>query len=215
MIIDTYDIICILEVNCMKYSFSDKISNLKPSAIREIFKYATDPSVISLSAGNPSSEAFPVDAIAQISNELLLSNPVDALQYSLTEGYPPLREYLKRYMSDYFCSCKGFDDLIITSGAQQVMDLATKALCNSGDTVICESPSFIGSLNTFRSYGVKLCGVPMEPDGINIEKLEDALKSNSKVRFIYTIPNFQNPSGITMSLSKRKALYSLAKNILY
>lgn len=195
----------------MEYVFSERVSNLKPSAIREIFKYAADPEVVSLSAGNPAPEAFPAKELAEISARLFEENPVAVLQYSVTEGYTPLRLYLKKYMSEKYGIGREFDDIIITSGAQQVMDLATKSLCNSGDKVICEAPSFIGSLNSFRSYGVKLVGVPVESDGMNIEALENALKSNENVRFIYTISNFQNPSGVTMSLEKRKAVYELAK----
>ena len=195
----------------MNYSFSDRVSALKPSAIREIFKYAADPEVVSLSAGNPAPDAFPAKEIAEISQKLLSENPTLALQYSFTEGYTPLRDTLKKYMKDaYGVDCEG-DDLIITSGAQQVMDLVTKSLVNEGDVVITEAPSFIGSLNTFRSYGAKLVGVDMDEDGMNMEKLEKTLKENENVRFIYTIPNFQNPSGITMSLEKRKRLYELAK----
>lgn len=195
----------------MEYVFSDRVSNLKPSAIREIFKYAADPSVVSLSAGNPAPEAFPAKEIAEISQRLLAENPISALQYSVTEGYTPLRNHLRDYMLKKHNIGRSFDDIIITSGAQQVMDLATKSLCNAGDKVICEAPSFIGSLNTFRSYGAQLVGVPMESDGMNIEALEDALKNNDNVKFIYTIPNFQNPAGVTMSLEKRKAVYQLAK----
>lgn len=195
----------------MNYTFSDRVNTLKPSAIREIFKYAADPEVVSLSAGNPAPDAFPKEAVAEISERLLKENPVLALQYGLTEGYAPLRETLKKYMVEkYGVSIEG-NDLIITSGAQQVMDLVTKSFVNEGDVVITEAPSFIGSLNTFRSYNAKLVGVPMDDDGMNMEELEKALKENENVRFIYTIPNFQNPSGITMSLTKRKKMYELAK----
>ncbi len=195
----------------MEYVFSERVSSLKPSAIREIFKYAADPSVVSLSAGNPAPEAFPVKELTEISARLFNENPISVLQYSVTEGYTPLRNFLKDYMLKKHGIGRSFDELIITSGAQQVMDLATKSLCNSGDKVICEAPSFIGSLNSFRSFGAKLVGVPVESDGMNIEALENALKNNENVKFIYTIPNFQNPSGVTMSLTKRKALYELAK----
>ena len=195
----------------MNYTFSDRVNTLKPSAIREIFKYAADPEVVSLSAGNPAPDAFPEKAIAEISANLLKENPVLALQYGLTEGYVPLRETLKKYMVDKYGVNMEGNDLIITSGAQQVMDLVTKSLVNEGDVVITEAPSFIGSLNTFRSYNAKLVGVPMDDDGMNMEELEKALKENENVRFIYTIPNFQNPSGITMSLEKRKQMYELAK----
>lgn len=195
----------------MEYSFSDRVNSLKPSAIREIFKYAADPEVVSLSAGNPAPDAFPAKEIAEISADLLSRRPVDALQYGLTEGYAPLRDYLKKYMKDKYGIGSENDQLIITSGAQQVMDLAAKSLCNEGDVVICEAPSFIGSLNSFRSYNAKLVGVPVESDGINTEILEEKLKTEKNVRFIYVIPNFQNPSGVTMSLEKRKKVYSLAK----
>lgn len=194
----------------MNYEFSKRVQALKPSAIREIFKYAADPTVVSLSAGNPAPEAFPAKEIAEISNRLLTENPVAALQYSFTEGYPVLREQLKKYMAEKHSSFKDFDDLIITSGAQQVMDLTTKVLVNEGDKVVCEAPSFIGSLNSFRSYLGQLVGVPVESDGMNMEALEEALKNNENVRFIYTIPNFQNPSGVTMSYEKRKKMYELA-----
>lgn len=195
----------------MNYTFSDRVNTLKPSAIREIFKYAADPEVVSLSAGNPAPDAFPAEAVAEISERLLKENPVLALQYGLTEGYVPLRETLKKYMVEKYSVNMEGNDLIITSGAQQVMDLVTKSLVNEGDVVITEAPSFIGSLNTFRSYNAKLVGVPMDDDGMNMNELENALKDNENVRFIYTIPNFQNPSGITMSLEKRKKMYELAK----
>ncbi len=195
----------------MNYTFSDRVNSLKPSAIREIFKYAADPTVISLSAGNPAPEAFPTKAISEISAKLLTERPIDALQYSFTEGYTPLRNQLKEYMKTSHNAFSDNDDILITSGAQQIMDLATKSICNEGDTVICEAPSFIGSLNTFRSYRCNLVGVELENDGMNIEKLEEALKTQENVKFIYTIPNFQNPSGVTTSLEKRKAIYELAK----
>ncbi len=195
----------------MNYTFANRINGLKPSAIREIFKYAADPTVVSLSAGNPAPDAFPAEALREISERLMKENPVLALQYGLTEGYAPLRESLREYMKEDYNIGRDFDDLVITSGAQQVMDLMTKALVNEGDEVVCESPSFIGSLNTFRSYGAKLLGVPMDEDGMNMEALEETLKTHQRIRFIYTIPTFQNPSGITMSLEKRKRMYELAK----
>lgn len=195
----------------MEYSFSDRVQALKPSAIREIFKYAADPEVVSLSAGNPSPEAFPIEEIKEISSRLLEENPIGVLQYSVTEGYPQLRETLKEYMKSHHNIGKDFDDILITTGAQQIMDLATKSLVNEGDVVITEAPSFIGSLNTFRSYNAKLVGVKIDDDGMNMEELEKALQTHKNARFIYTIPNFQNPSGITMSLEKRKKMYELAK----
>ena len=195
----------------MEYKFSDRVSNLKPSAIREIFKYAADPEVVSLSAGNPSPEAFPAKEIAEISARILSENPISVLQYSVTEGYTPLRNHLKEYMKMTHNTGSDNDDILITTGAQQIMDLCTKALVNEGEVVICEAPSFIGSLNTFRSYNAKLVGVTVERDGMNTDELEEKLRANPNAKLIYTIPNFQNPSGVTMSLEKRKKVYELAR----
>lgn len=195
----------------MEYNFSSRVKNLKPSAIREIFKYSADPSYIPLSAGNPAPNAFPAEAVGEISVALLKNAPVSVLQYSTTEGYMPLREHLKSYMKEKHGVGTDADGVLITSGAQQVMDLLTKSFIDAGDTVLCEAPSFIGSLNTFRSYEAQLVGVPMDGDGVNLEALQNTLQIHKNIKYFYTIPNFQNPSGITMSLQKRKAVYELCK----
>ena len=196
----------------MEYQFSERVRSLKPSAIREILKNSSDPSVIPLSAGNPAPDAFPYDAVSALSADLLKNAPIDALQYGVTEGYAPLRTHLMEYMGKKHQVGTENDDILITSGAQQVMDLLTKTLLNERDTVLCEAPSFIGSLNTFRSYRAKLVGIPMEEDGIDTKKLEEVLETQPNVKYLYTIPNFQNPSGITMSLEKRKKVYELCRD---
>ena len=195
----------------MEFTFARQIQGLNPSAIREILKYAADPEVVSLSAGNPAPEAVPAEAIAAISARIFDKDAITALQYSVTEGYPPLRAHLTAYMQKKHAIGRDFDEILITSGAQQAMEMAAKVLCNPGDVIICEAPSFIGSLNSFRSLSAKLVGVPMEEDGMDLNKLEAALKANPNTKFIYTIPNFQNPSGITMSMEKRRGIYALAK----
>lgn len=195
----------------MNYKFSDKMEALQPSAIREILKATADPKIISFAAGNPAPEAFPCEAVQKITAEILSQNPIGALQYSISEGYPPLREALKELARKRYHVLGENDDLIIVSGAQQGIDLTCKCLCNEGDTIIVENPSFVGALNTLRSYNPRLVGVEMDEDGINIEKLEAALKANPNTKMMYLIPNFQNPSGITMSYEKRKAVYALAK----
>ncbi|MBQ3133540.1 MAG: PLP-dependent aminotransferase family protein [Clostridia bacterium] len=195
----------------MNYRFSEAMAGISPSAIREILKYSTDPEVVPFSAGNPAPEAFPVSRIAAISARIFQENPITALQYGATEGYQPLRDYLKQYLKTKHAIGLDGDDLIITSGAQQVMELAAKSLCNAGDVIITEDPSFIGSLNSFRSLGAKLVGVPVQPDGMDLEALESALKAHPNAKLIYTIPNFQNPTGVTMSWKKRQGLYALAK----
>lgn len=154
---------------------------------------------------------FRLKKIRAISEQILLTDPTGALQYSVTEGYGPLREQLKARLRDKFSIGTSDDELIVTTGGQQGIDLAAKVLCNEGDTVICENPSFIGALNAFRSYNAKLVGVDVEQDGINVEKLEQALKDNPNTKLIYLIPTFQNPSGITMSLERRRAVLALAE----
>lgn len=199
------------EVDKMDYKFSDRISSLKPSAIREILKATASGDVVPFAAGNPAPDAFPVDAVRKITADILENEPITALQYGISEGYTPLRNTIKKYMRDKHNAGTEEDDIIITSGAQQVIDLVTKVLVNEDDVIISESPSFIGALNTYRSYKGRLVGVDTESDGMNMEMLEEVLKTEKKAKFIYTIPNFQNPSGITMSWDKRKKMYELAK----
>lgn len=194
----------------MNYKFSDKVSGLQASAIREILKFTSDPEVISFAAGNPAPEAFPKEKVAEISAEIFKEDPILALQYSVTEGYTPLRNLLKEQMEKKGCFNPETDDIIITSGAQQSNEFACKVLCNEGDTLITEAPSFIGSLNAFRSYNVKLKGIELEEGGMNLSKLEQVLSESDGQKLIYVIPNFQNPTGDTMSLEKRKAVYELA-----
>ncbi len=190
--------------------FSNKVAGLAPSAIREILKFTADPEVISFAAGNPAPEAFPVDTIARLSAEIFANEPVNALQYSVTEGYMPLRRWLEADLrsKDLFAEN---DMVIVTAGAQQAIETTAKILCNEGDVILCEDPSFIGSLNAFRSYGVRLAGVAADKDGIIPERLEEALKGEPNTKFLYTIPNFQNPTGNTTTLERRKAVLELAK----
>lgn len=194
----------------MNYQFSEKVSHLQASAIREILKFTSDPEVISFAAGSPAPEAFPVEKLDGISKEIFNEDPILALQYSVTEGYTPLRDKLKKMLEDKGEFDPERDDLIITSGAQQANELACKVLCDPGDIICCESPSFVGSLNAFKSYNVDLKGITLETDGIDLDELESVLKSG-KVKVIYIIANFQNPTGRTTSLEKRKGIYELAK----
>ncbi|MBQ3843187.1 MAG: PLP-dependent aminotransferase family protein [Ruminiclostridium sp.] len=192
------------------FAFSDRIKTLQPSAIREILKFTSYPDVISFAGGNPAPEAFPVEKIKTIMNEIMDKDPITALQYSVSEGYVPLRDWIKDDLAGKKIFNYANDDVIITAGAQQCMEMTAKVLCNEGETIICEEPSFIGSLNSFRSYNSKLVGVPMDDEGIDPVKLEQALKDNPRTAFIYVIPNFQNPTGRTMSFERRKQVLALA-----
>ncbi len=199
------------DVIIMEYIISNKMKDMQGSAIREIFKNAADPQTISLAGGNPAPETFPAKELSEIAKRLLSEEPVLSLQYGVTEGYPKLRDAVRERLSKKEGIGNENDDLIIVSGGQQGIDLTSKVLLNEGDTVIVEEPSFIGALNGFRSYGAHLCGVQMDDDGLNIESLERAIADNDNVKILYTIPNYQNPTGITMSLEKRRKVYEIAK----
>ena len=193
----------------MQYHFSPAMDSLQSSAIREILKNTADPAVIPFAAGNPSQEAFPTQMIREISDELFATDPIGVLQYNITEGYIPLKDSLKAWLKEEHCFDEEKDEVIVTSGAQQGIELACKVLCGSGDTIVCESPSFVGSLNAFKSYQVNLVGVETDDEGIDVEKLEKVMQTHT-VKVMYLIPNFQNPTGKTMTLARRKAVYDLA-----
>ena len=195
----------------MGISVSEKFANMKPSATREILKAISDPSVIAFAGGSPAVDAFPCEEVKRVSAEILEENPVSALVYGVSEGYEPLRQTVREWLKKRNNIGTDDDTIIITAGGTQVMDITTRIMTNPGDTIICEEPSFIGSLNAFRSHGCKLKGVPIDSDGMNIDELEKAIKECPDAKFIYTIPNFQNPGGTTLSLEKRKAMYRLAK----
>ncbi len=181
---------------------------LKASGIREMFKLMADPAVISLAGGSPDPELFPTDFLADIASEILKTNGKKALAYGTTDGYAPLKEVLIERTKKISSFADG-DKIIITTGAQQAIDLAARVVVEDNDCIVVESPSFVGTLNSLRSVRAKLTGVKMEADGMDMTALEDTLKNNN-VKLIYTIPNFQNPTGITMSLEKRKKLLELA-----
>lgn len=195
----------------MDYHISKSYSQLKPSAIREILKFSGQKGIISLAAGDPAPESLPVKKLDEITENLLKDEPLKALLYSTTEGYSPLREQIVKLLEEHYKIPTKDNQLIITTGAQQGIFLTAQVLCDPNDVIICENPSFIGALNAFRATGVNLVGVDMEPDGINIEGLETALKANPNTRVIYVIPNFQNPTGSVMSLEKRHEVYNLAQ----
>jgi 2-aminoadipate transaminase len=194
-----------------KMEFSKRISALKPSAIREILKAPSDPDTVTLAAGNPSPEAFPAAEMAAVAAEIFAGGAAGALQYGISEGYTPLRERTFTRLRERHDIGGDGDELIITSGGQQVIELAAKTLLNDGDTVICEDPSFIGALNAFRSYNAKLVGVPCRGAGMDMDLLEQALKDHPEARMIYTIPTFQNPAGEVMPLASRKRLLELSR----
>lgn len=188
---------------------ADRVKTMKGSAIREMFKRMADPEIISLAGGNPAAELFPSEELSKIAGKILMTSPTLALQYGTTDGYPKMRD-CARQRAERVNSVNEDDTILIMTGANQGIDLTAKSLINKGDKIIVESPSFIGSLNAFRTYESQLVGVKVEDDGMSMEGLEEALKNNDNVKMIYTIPTFQNPTGTTMPLEKRKRMLELA-----
>lgn len=189
--------------------YADRVKPMKGSAIREMFKRMADPEIISLAGGNPASELFPGEELSKIAGKILMTNPAGALQYGTTDGVPAMKECaLSRARK--VNAVKDGDRVLIMTGANQGIDLTAKAILNKGDKIIVESPSFIGSLNAFRTYEAQLIGVPMDDKGMRIDALEETLKANPDVKMIYTIPTFQNPTGTTMPLERRQRLIELA-----
>ena len=190
--------------------FSGRVKHLEASAIREIFKLLAKPGIISFAGGAPAPELFPKDELAKIARDILSEKGEEALQYGITEGYAPLRKWVTERLKKDNIGTQD-DDYIIVSGGQQGIALAAKSLINDGDGVCCELPSFIGGLNCFRSYNAEIFGVPLLDDGIDIDAFEKLLKEHANIKILYTIATFQNPSGITASLEKRKKVLELAE----
>ena len=196
----------------MEYQFAKRMSNVKASAIREILKATSDPKMISFAGGNPSAEAFPVEEIEKISADILTNEPISVLQYGITEGDQELIQAATHFFNRHEQVMKADDQMIITSGSQQIMEFVAKILCNEGDVVICENPSFLGALNAFKSLGAVLRGIEYKNGQLDLEALKQALQMEPKPKFMYLIPNFQNPTGMTMSLEVRKEILKLAKD---
>lgn len=200
----------------MQFNISDRMKELRGSAIREMFKAMSDPQMISLAGGNPAAELFPKDEMARIAKDILENNPVAALQYGISEGNVQLREKITEIIKERENINCNLDEITIVSGGQQAIEICAKLFLNEGDCVIAEEPSFVGALNAFRSYGAVIKGVKVDDDGMDTDALEKAIDENKNVKLIYTIPNFQNPSGITMSIEKRKRLLDIAvKNNIF
>jgi len=198
----------------IKGLYADSIKGLKSSKIRELMKMASKPGIISLGGGMPDSVNLPFDSVKEIINQWSDKRAIDALQYGATKGFTSLLEKIKeRIVEKKGISMEG-QDIIITTGSQQALALVSKLFLNPGDTVIVEIPSFIGAIAAFYSFMGGLEGVEVDEKGIIIEDLEKKLehlkKLGKEVKFIYTIPNFNNPSGITLSIDRRKRLLEVA-----
>ena len=195
--------------------FSEKVKRMRPSVIRELLKkYVGKKGLISLAAGNPSPETFPTEIIKELVSEVLEKYGKDALQYGPTPGYIGLREQIKRFIGDRYKISSSNVDILITSGAQQGLDLIGRVFINPGDAVVIEAPTYVAAIDAFAQYDPEFIQVPLDSEGMKVDVLEDKLKKlkaeGKNVKFVYTIPTFQNPAGVTMSEERRKYLLELA-----
>ena len=195
---------------------SEFLDSLAPSAIRSITAKIRDKArqgehVVSFAGGLPSAEFFPVEDLKKINDRILTEEGGEAIQYAASDGYDPLREYLAVFMERFQVTGLSRKNFLITSGAQQGLAYLSKGLITPGSVVITENPSYPGALETFKSYGAQIVGISMDEDGMSMEQLEAALKEHKQVAFIYTIADFQNPMGASMSIERRKKLVELAQ----
>jgi 2-aminoadipate transaminase len=188
--------------------FADRAERMHASDIREILKVTAMPEVISLAGGLPAPEVFPIDEFRQAYDKVLRENGKAALQYGPSEGFLPLRQFLAERLVRFGVRCSP-DNLLITNGSQQALDLVGKIFLNPGDKVLVENPSYLGAIQAFDSYQADYAIVPMDEDGMVTAGLDELLRHES-VKFIYALPNFQNPSGRTMSLTRRHQLMEVA-----
>ncbi|PTL81639.1 PLP-dependent aminotransferase family protein [Vitiosangium sp. GDMCC 1.1324] len=191
------------------FPLAQRMSRMKASALREILKVAERPDVLSFAGGLPAPELFPVEAIAQAHAEVFVDEGRAALQYSTTEGYGPLREWICAHLGERGLRA-ATDQVLITNGSQQGIELVAKAMLDPGDLVVVENPSYLAALQTFSGYEASFAVVGSDHDGMRVDELE-RLVAGRKPKLIYLVPNFQNPKGTTLSLERRHALVRFAQ----
>ena len=190
-----------------EYRYANRTQRMGSSVIRELLKLTEQPDIISFAGGLPAPEVFPVKEFKAACNYVLDKFSAQALQYSTTEGYRPLREMIAEMTARYAVSVSP-ENILITSGSQQALDFIGRVFLNQGDHVVVESPTYLGALQAWNAYGAQYVSVPADENGMIVDELEKALRVGPK--FIYVLPNFQNPTGTTLSLERRKQLVELA-----
>jgi len=190
-----------------EYRYANRTSRMGSSVIRELLKLTEQPDIISFAGGLPAPEVFPVKQFKEACIAVLDTSGAQALQYGTTDGYRPLREMIARHTVRYSVNVTA-DNILITSGSQQALDLLGRLFINQGDHIVVESPTYLGALQAWNAYGAQYISVPSDENGMIVDELESALRIGPK--FIYILPNFQNPSGTTLSLERRMRLVELA-----
>ena len=188
--------------------FAEHMRPITGSAIREIFKLLARPGMISFAGGNPSNSALEPEVISALSAEVLEKYGTSLLQYGATDGFAPLRESAAEFLRTAQVNCTA-DNLLPVQGGSQAFDLLLKALINPGDVILCESPTFLGAIQAMREYNARLVAMPTDSEGVIVEEAERLIREHHP-KMMYVIPTFQNPTGITLSLERRKALAALA-----
>jgi len=187
--------------------YAQRTQRMGSSAIRELLKLTEKPEIISFAGGLPAPEVFPVEEFSAACQRVLRDFGAQALQYSTTEGFLPLREMIARHTARYGIKVTP-DNILITSGSQQALDLLGKIFINRGDRILVESPTYLGAIQAWNAYGAEFIAVPMDEHGMRTDALEEAFRSGPK--FIYVLPNFQNPTGVTLMDERRHVLIDLA-----
>ncbi|MCX7883853.1 MAG: PLP-dependent aminotransferase family protein [Caloramator sp.] len=195
----------------MDFRLAKRMNNLKASEIRELLKLAEMPEIISFAGGMPAPELFPIKEMELVTKKVLEDQGRLALQYGPTEGYRPLRKIIAEQRMKKSGVNVDESSILITSGSQQGLDFSGRVFLDKDDVVICESPSYLGAINAFKAYEPKFVEIPMDDNGMIMEELEKALSQNPNAKFIYTIPDFQNPTGKTLSVDRRKRMVELAE----
>jgi DNA-binding transcriptional MocR family regulator len=190
--------------------FARRAQRVQPSAIREFLSLATDPRITSFAGGYPDPTLFPMDDLHDIYDELLSQQNASALQYTASDGLPELRALVAARLTADGMPCTA-DDVLITQGGQQGLDLTAKLFIDAGDVIVTERPTFLGALIAFNPCEPDYRSVPMDGEGMDMAALEQVLRSTERVKLIYTVPDFQNPTGRTMSLQRRRRLVELAE----
>lgn len=187
----------------MAIALAKRMDTLRASDVREMLKVTERPGVISFAGGLPAPELFPTEALAEIAAELLRTDGARALQYSTTEGYRPLRERVASRMNAHWGTRVSAEEVLVTTGSQQGLDLSAKLFLDEGDTVFCESPTYLAAISAFKVFSPRFVEVPTDDEGMKIEALEQLLAAGGRPKLIYVVPNSQNPSGRTWTLERR------------
>lgn len=189
--------------------YARRLAWMSTSVIREILKTAQSPDTISMAGGWPEAGLFPVAQFEELAQYVLAHMPRESLQYGLTDGFPPLRQAIAEHMTAQGVPCR-MENIVVTSGSQQALDLAGRLFLDEGDTVLVQNPTFLGALQSFNAYGTRYLPVAMDDEGLCLDGLEQQV-AERRPKFMYLIPNFQNPTGVTMSLARREQVLALAQ----